>query len=183
MNKKSKHKLKYLGNEKSFWNKIKSIFILSKGLLFSKSCFRSESVPLNNYEKYFQFSMKKSFFYFRDIKVFVFPTSPQFFPVSPCLRGWFKINIKVYDTSICLNKNLITYFVWYLEKEKDMTLKLCQMIEYYVWNIFTEKSCRNYAPKASSKLFLILENNPKQPLHARKCFENKTFWKRIIKKP
>ena len=118
MNKKSKHKLKYLGNKKSFWNKTKSIFILSKGLLVSKTCFRSESVPLNNYEKYFQFSLKKSFFCSRDIKVFVLPTSPQFFPVSPCLRGWFKINIKVYDTSICRNKNLITYFVWYLEKEK-----------------------------------------------------------------
>ena len=31
--------------------------------------------------------------------------------------------------------------------------------------------------------FLILLNNPKQPLHARKSFKNKTFWKRIIKKP
>ena len=30
--------------------------------------------------------------------------------------------------------------------------------------------------------FLILLNNPKQPLHARNSFENKIFWKRIIKK-
>ena len=30
--------------------------------------------------------------------------------------------------------------------------------------------------------FLILLNYPKQPLHATKCFKNKTFWKRIIKK-
>ena len=30
---------------------------------------------------------------------------------------------------------------------------------------------------------LILVNNPKQPLHARNYFENKIFWKKIIKKP
>ena len=32
-------------------------------------------------------------------------------------------------------------------------------------------------------LFLMLTNNPKQPLHARCCFKIKTFWKWIIKKP
>ena len=31
--------------------------------------------------------------------------------------------------------------------------------------------------------FLILLNNPKQPLHARNSFKNKKFWKQIIKKP
>ena len=31
--------------------------------------------------------------------------------------------------------------------------------------------------------FLILLNNPKQPLHARIFFKNKLFWKRIIEKP
>ena len=31
--------------------------------------------------------------------------------------------------------------------------------------------------------FLILENNPKQPTHARNSFENKIFCKRIIKNP
>ena len=37
------------------------------------------------------------------------------------VRAWFKINQvydKVYDVMICLNKNLMTDFVWYLEKEK-----------------------------------------------------------------
>ena len=29
--------------------------------------------------------------------------------------------------------------------------------------------------------FLILLNNPKQPLHARNPFKNKVFWKRIVK--
>ena len=31
--------------------------------------------------------------------------------------------------------------------------------------------------------FLVLVNNPKQPLHARNSFKNKIFSKRIIKKP
>ena len=42
-----------------------------------------------------------------------------------------------------------------------------------------EKSCRKYAPKVS---FLILVNNPKEPLHERNSFKNKIFWYSIIKK-
>ena len=44
-----------------------------------------------------------------------------------------------------------------------------------------EKSYRKYAPKLVPDPFLILVNNPKQPLHARNSFKNKIFWKRIIK--
>ena len=32
-----------------------------------------------------------------------------------------------------------------------MMLKLCPLIEYYIRNIFMEKSCRKYAPKASPR--------------------------------
>ena len=43
----------------------------------------------------------------------------------------------------------------------------------------------NYAENKHQKLvpdpFLILVNNPKQPLHARNYFKNKIFWKIIIK--
>ena len=39
-------------------------------------------------------------------------------------------------------------------------------------------SCRK-----SGLINCILLNNPKQPLHAKNCFKNKIFWKRIIKKP
>ena len=46
-----------------------------------------------------------------------------------------------------------------------------------------EKSCRKRAPKASPDPFLILLNNPKQPLHATNYFAYKEFWMRIIKKP
>ena len=42
---------------------------------------------------------------------------PLFFPVSHCFIGWFKKNLKIYNVMICLNKNLITCFVLYLEEE------------------------------------------------------------------
>ena len=46
-----------------------------------------------------------------------------FFCVSHCFRAWSKINLKVYDIINCLNKNLITHFVWYLEKEKSYDIE------------------------------------------------------------
>ena len=49
---------------------------------------------------------------------FRFPSSPLFLPVGHCLRRWLKINLKVYDVSNWLNKNLIGDFVWYHQKEK-----------------------------------------------------------------
>ena len=45
-----------------------------------------------------------------------------------------------------------------------------------------EKSWRKCAAKASSRPFLILVNNPKQPLHVRNHFKNKIFLKGFIKK-
>ena len=72
------------------------------------------------------FHLKSSFCY-QDIQI-----SSQFYPVSHWLRGCLKIILKFYDVGYCLNKNLITHFVWYLEKGKDVTLKHCQLIEYWV---------------------------------------------------
>ena len=76
-----------------------------------------------------------------------------FLPVSHCfsLILKFMINLKVYDVISCLNKYWIAHFVWYLEEEKTMMLKLCPLIEYYIRNIFMEKSCRKYVPKASPR--------------------------------
>ena len=123
MIKNSRQKLKNLENKKSFWSE-------------------------NNYEKCFLFHLKSSFCS-RDIQIF--STSPQIFPLSHWLREWFKINLKVYDVSICLNKNLITHLFDISRRKKHMTLKLCQLIEYYVRNIFMEKSCRIYGLKASPR--------------------------------
>ena len=46
-----------------------------------------------------------------------------------------------------------------------------------------ENSCQNEHQKLVPDPFLILVNNPKQPLHARNSFKNKLFWKSNIKKP
>ena len=40
-----------------------------------------------------------------------FCRSPLFLPVSHCFRGCLEINLKVYNVSSCLNKNLITHFI------------------------------------------------------------------------
>ena len=103
--------------------------------------------------------------------------------ISHCFTGWFKINHKVYDIINCLNKNLITHFVWYLGKEKRYdteTLSIDRVLnKTFLW--------KNYAENIHQKLvpdpILILVNNPKQSMHAGNSFKNKIFWKKIIKKP
>ena len=46
MNKKSRQKLKYLENEKSFLGEIKAFFIIFKGLSVAKNYLRTESASL-----------------------------------------------------------------------------------------------------------------------------------------
>ena len=46
-----------------------------------------------------------------------------------------------------------------------------------------EDHAENVHQMLAPDLFLILLNNPKQPLHARDSFKDKVFRKRIIKKP
>ena len=45
-----------------------------------------------------------------------------------------------------------------------------------------ENHAKNVHQKLAPDPFLILLNNPKQPLHARNSFKNKVFYKKIIKK-
>ena len=134
--------------------------------------------PLTNYEKCFLFQLQSSFLS-PEIQVFVFRSSPLFFSVAHCFRGWLKINLKV-CLIIHLSKNLLTHLVWYLEKEKRYDIEnLSVDIECLIRNIFMEKSCRKCAQVVSDPFF-ILVNNPK-PSHARNSFKNKIFWKRIAK--
>ena len=84
--------------------------------------FFHQMIALQKLWKSLLFHLKSSFRSW-DIQFFVFPFSRLFLPVSHCFRKWLKINLKVYDVISCLNKSLITNFVWYLEKEKGMTLK------------------------------------------------------------
>ena len=138
--------------------------------------------PLNNYKKCFLFHLKCSF-HCQDIQIFVFASSPLFFPVSHWLRGWWKINSKVYGVSNCLKKNLQHILFDILRRKKDITLNFAN------WKSIKSGTflCKNDAENMHQKLvldpFLVLVNNPKQPLYGRNCFKNKIFWKRIIKKP
>ena len=79
----------------------------------------------------------KSSFRSQDIQIFVFLSSPLISPVGHCLRGWSKINLKVYGFINCLNKNLTTHFVWYLGKEKGMIFSMDRVLkkEYFYGKI------------------------------------------------
>ena len=86
-------------------------------LYFLSNFYFHQMVTLQKPWKMFFVSLKK-FFSFSRYSSFCNSVFPLFLPVNHCFRSWFKINLKVYDIINCLNKNLITHFVWYLEKEK-----------------------------------------------------------------
>ena len=50
-----------------------------------------------------------------------------------------------------LNKSSITYFVWYLEKEKRYDIETLFIDGVSDEDVFIEKSCRKYAAKASPR--------------------------------
>ena len=83
---------------------------------FSSNFYFHQMIALQNYEKCFLFHLKSSF-RSRDIQIFVFSSSPLFFPVSHCLRIWSKKNLKIHNVISCLNKNLITHFFDILRKK------------------------------------------------------------------
>ena len=65
------------------------------------------------------FILSTKLFLFLRYSIFLhFCPSHLFLPVGHCFRGWSKINIKVRHVINCLNKNSITRFSWYLEKER-----------------------------------------------------------------
>ena len=149
---------------------------------FSFFFFFTKWQPLNNYEKYFLFYLKSSF-YCQDIQILVFPSSLLIFPVSHRIRGWWKINLKVNVFSNYLNKNLITNFVWYLGKERRLNfeLELCQLTEFKYGTFLWKTNAENVHQKLVLDPFLVLVNNPKQPLHERNCFKNKMLSKSLKK--
>ena len=118
-----------------------------------------------------------------DIPIFVFLSSPIFLPVRHCLRSWSKMNLKVYDIINCLNKNLITHFVWYLKNKKRYEIETFSIDRVLNKEHFYGEIWENVHQELVPDPFLILINNPKQSLHARNSFKNKIFWKRIIKMP
>ena len=85
--------------------------------IFIKFLFFDHMIALRKLWKMLLFHLN-SFFRSRDIQIFVLLSFPLFLSVSHCFRGWSKINLKVFYVISCLNKNSITHFAWYLEKEK-----------------------------------------------------------------
>ena len=129
------------------------------------------------------FVSSKKLFSFMRYSNFCISVLPSFSPCGHCFRGLSKINLKVYNVITYANKNLIKHFVWYLQMENRYDNETLLIDTVSNREHFYGKSCRKYAWKASPDPFPILVNNPKQQLHVRNSFENKIFWKRIIKKP
>ena len=80
-----------------------------------------------------------------EIFKFLYFSLPLFFSMGHCFRGWLKISLKVYNVINCKNRNLITHFVWYLEKEKGYdieTLPIDRVLkkEHFNWKIM-QKMC------------------------------------------
>ena len=76
------------------------------------------------------------------------------------------INLKANDIVSFLNKNLLTHFAWYLEMEKRYDIETFSTDRLVKKDYFYGKIMQKIAPKASPRPFLIVVNNPKQPLHA-----------------
>ena len=89
---------------------------LVSAIFFLKIIFHQMIAPQKLWKMFFISS--KKLFSLKIFKFLYFHFPPLFLPVSHCLRAWSKINLKVHDAINCLNKNSITHFVWYLEKER-----------------------------------------------------------------
>ena len=101
------------------------------------------------WKMFFYFITKKVLFVLEIFKFLYFHLPLFFFPVSHCFRGWWKINLKVCDVINCLNKNLITHFVWYLTKEKRYDIKTLSIVrvlnkEHFYWKIMQRICTRGY---------------------------------------
>ena len=91
---------------------------------FIKFLFFHQMIALQKLSKMLSISFKKLFslsryWYFCISVLRSFSTCR----VGLCFWGWSKINLKVHDIMNCVNKNSITRFVWYLEKEKRYGIK------------------------------------------------------------
>ena len=69
-----------------------------------------QMIPFKNYKKCFLFHLNA--FFILEMLKFLYFHLPLFFSLSAIALE------VVYDVINCLNKNLITHFVWYLKKEK-----------------------------------------------------------------
>ena len=146
--------------------------------IFIKCLFFHQMIALQKLWKMLFISSKKLFLFSR-YSNFCISVLPSFLHVGHCFRGWSKINRKVHDVINCLNKNSLTHFVWYLEKEiETLSIEGVSDKKHFYRKIMQKNMYQELVPD----LFIILVNNPKQPLHERNYFKSKMFWKRIIRK-
>ena len=101
-----------------------------------------QMIGLGKLWKKFFISSKKLFSFLRYL-IFCIFIFPFFFPVSHCFKGWSKKNLKIYVIN-CLNKNLITNFVWYLEKEIRCDIE--------TWSIDKELNKEHFYGKTMPKM-------------------------------
>ena len=66
--------------------------------------------------------IEKAFFVLEIFKFFYF-CLPLFFYLSAIALKVVRKNLKVYNVIYCLNKNLMTHFVWYFEKQKSYDIE------------------------------------------------------------
>ena len=120
-------------------------------LFFIKFLFFTKWYFFKNYEKCFFISSKKLFLFLR-YSIFCIFAFRLFLPVSHCFRSWSKKNVKVYDVNNCLNKNLISYFVSYLEKEIKCDIETLSIDRVLNKEHFYGKSCKKCAPEANPRI-------------------------------
>ena len=93
------------------------------------------------------FISSKKLFSFSRYSNFCISSLPSFLPVGRCFRKWSQTNLKVYDITNCLNKNSITHFLLYLEKEKRYDIET-----FFIDGVSDKKHfCRKIMQKMCSK--------------------------------
>ena len=126
-------------------------------------------ITLQKLWKMFLFHLK-TFFQSQYIQIVVFPSSACFLSPSHRFRGCSKISFKVYDAINCLNKNFITHFVWYYEKEEKYDIKILTTGRVLNKDHFYQKIMQKCARKASCRSPFNFVEWPKMTIACKKFF-------------
>ena len=128
--------IRFLGiRSSSLKNSLPSVclrFLKLASAIFHQIFIFHQMIALQKLWKIFFISSKKLFSFSRysNFCISIFPT---FLPASHWFRGCSKVNLTVYDVINCLNKNLITYFVWYLDKEERYDIETLSIDNFGKW--------------------------------------------------
>ena len=126
-------------------------------------------IALQKLWKMFFISSKKLFLFSRYLN-FCISISHLFLLVSHCFRAWSKINLKVYDDINCLNKNLITRFVWYLENEERYDIVTMSIDRVLNRKHFYGKVMQKICTKSWSQTPFYFAKQPKTAIACKKFF-------------